>query len=710
MSQRVNVNGHIVEFPDAMSDAQIQSAIKANMLQLTKPPEASMMDQALKGGKNLLYGTAKGLFDPVFGVSQLALHGANAAANVFSSGKPLQGITDRYDQLLKDGEEKYQADTKGSIAAGVGRFGMNMLIPIKGAAGLTGVPAVVNGIKTGTALATAQPVFETQDDYAGKKGAQIAVGAGLGGALPVAGNVAGAMWNSVRPAIMPASTVGDALLKATQKDAGLGAVAPKLPIGQQFIQDVRTGLTGKPPAAVPSVDPVMNLNGLNGNRNAQEVLDRINNRPAFVAGSKPTTAQVVNTPELSMAEKVLSNNPAYKSEMMRQANQNNEARIAALSQVAKTPQELKAAVAERGTATDPLYDAAFVKPYTITPELQAILDRPSSVAALSNGGKIAGEYNKTLNIVPGTPAKSVPTGLLDPAGAPITKDIAATPGTINGQDLQYLKLGINKLIPGDRPNGIAGLSSDAISRTRSDLHNWLRSNAPEYKAADDIYAKMSQPINDMRVGQAVNDVLGTSRATSQLATTAEELALKRNTLNSAGDTSLTLNNVHTAIKKALDEEGHYGITPGAATALDGIKADLQRQSGGASSVTATGSDSVYNLQAPNWLSGKIFGNDLSGAGNAMPAVVGALTTMGDLIGGMGVGSSLGIGGLVTGSAKKAAQFVGNRVNTQYQKAMADPDYYAKLLQQSLDQGGGLLNNVGATAAQGSIMGGLLNAR
>lgn len=708
MTQRINVNGHILEFPDGMSDAMMQAAIKSNGMEFAKQAP-SLTDQAMTGAGNMLYGAAKGFADPVYGASQLLLHGANAAATAFGGGKTLQKITNDYDTFLKNGENQYQSDTDGSVMAGLGRFGANMVTPIKGAKGLTGLPALINGAKTGLGLATVQPVFDTDEGYASKKAAQLAIGGGMGAALPVLGNIAGAAWNSIRPAIKPSSTVGDSLLKATQADTGLGSSsAPALSATGKILQDIKTGLTGKLPQT--PTDPTLNIGALNGNRNAQEVIDRINNRPNYVPGSNPTTAQVVNTPELSMAEKVLMNNPAYRVAMEGQANVNNQARISALGQVAKTPQELQSAIEARSTSTRPLYDEAFSKPYPITPELQAILDRPSAKAAIANGKVIAGEGNKELQITAGSPAKVSPTGLLDVSGMPLTKEIPAVAGSIDGQTLQYLKSGINNVIPDGRPNGIAGLSADAIKKTGGDLHNWLLENAPQYKAADAAYAAASKPINDMRVGQAINDVLGTSRSSNQLASTAEELAMNRKTLNTAGDTSLTLSNVQSAINKALSEEGHYGVTPGTAATLDGVKADLQRQSGGAAAVKSSGSDSVYNLQAPNWLSGKLFGADLSGEGNTMPAIVGGATMLGDVIGGMGIGSSLGLGALAATGAKKVGSFVGNRVNTEYQKAMSDPDYYAELLRRSMTNDGGLLNSFAPTVSNGLSVGGLLNTR
>lgn len=674
-----------------------------------KGDKQSLLSDSAEGLKNLLYGTAKGFADPVYGISQLALHGANSVANSFGNGKPLQKLTDQYDAFLKANEDQYQSDTAGSIPAGVGRFGANMITPVKGAKGLTGLAAIVNGAKTGAGLSLVQPVYDTGGDYGDKKLTQMEVGTGLGAAFPVAGNALGAAWNSVKPAIMPRSVVAENLLRGAKNDASLngGNSATK----PSVIDQVKAGLTGKAPQPTIAVG-AGNVGSLTGVRSADEVLDRINNRQQFVAGSQPTTAQVVNTPEIAMAEKVLMNNPAYRAAMENRANANNTARLDVISQVAKTPEDLQKAVDARTSATKPLYDSAFSQPYEINPELQAILERPSAQAAIARGRVIAAEQNKALGITPAVPEQTsfttqkVLSGT-DAAGMPVYKDVqipsttAATPGSIDGQTLQYLKLGIGGVIPDSRPNGVAGLSSDAIKKTSRDLHQWLLDNAPAYKQADAVYAQHSVPINDMRVGQEVKNALGL----------APSLDNNLKTLNSAGDTGLTLNNVQSAIKKALSEEGDYGVSPDAEKLLQGLKMDLQRQSGGASSIRSTGSDSVYNLQAPNWLSGKLFGNDMSGSGNAVPAVIGGLAGVGDfLLGSGGLLSSGTVGTVASAVAKKGSQFIGNRVNSEFEKAMLDPDYYKTLLTEALKQKGGLLADSAPDIANGLSLTGLLNTR
>ena len=734
MAQHVEVNGHILEFPDGMSDAEMAKAIQANGAQFSKAPATPAGNAIAQAAGKGLYGLVKGAADPVYGLSQLALHGVNSLyqglkGNTLSSlvsGKnsnPMQQLTDEYDNFLRNQEATYQNDTAGSVAAGTGRFIANIAPAIASlgatapAAAATAAPAATSALATalansprlaatlaavskgplsGGVVSSTMPIDDVgNNDYWGKKALQAGAGAVVGGIIPAGIGAGKGLVNAVRPAINPRGAVADNLARAVQADAGLAGSA-----------------------ASPAQDPVItqmlnagNVQSLTGARSANEVLARILNRPRYVAGSNPTTAQVVNTPQLSMAEKALMNDPAYLEAISQRGNENNAARIAQLGMIAKTPEELAAAIDARKAATGPLYESAFSQDYPIDAELQSILARPSAKAALVQGANAAAERNTTLGMTEAVPAQQAAAKLPDASGlwgVPATTQVAGAQGSVPGQTLQYLKMGIQGVIPQDRPGGIQGLTSDAIKQTQKDLHGWLLKNAPDYAAADKLYAQHSAPINDMRVGQAARDALGLTTPAGELATSVDQLGARK-ALNSNGDTALTLNNYQAAIRKALGEEGDYGMTPEAARMTDSIAADLQRQSSGAAAVPKVGSDTAYNLQAPNWLAGKLFGPDLSGASNAGPAIAGGATFLADLLGGGGVLSSAGAAGPVAYGMKKGGEFVGNRVNQQLQQSMLDPDYFAQLLREGLarglqQQGSGL--SVPAASAAGGVTGSL----
>ena len=733
MPQHVKVNGHLLEFPDGMSDADMAKAIQANASQFATPPEQSTLGNLREGFGNAVYGLVKGAADPVYGLSQLALHGANALyqgvnGNTLSStmtGKnsnAMQRLTDRYDNLIKDVEGQYQADTQGSIPAGVGRFVANVapalatLGATAPATATTAAPAatsalariladypkaaaVLKGLVSGGATATTMPIDDVgNNDYWGKKALQTGSGAVIGGVVPMAANAVRSVYNSVLPAVNPRASVADNLARAVRGDANLESNAP--------------------PVVTPT-DPVIgqmmnagNVQSLNGARSANEVLARILQRKDYVPGSTPTTAQVVNTPQLSMAEKALMNNPAYLEAFSQRANENNAARLAQLGNLAQTPEALAAAVETRKAATQPLYQEAWAQTYPVNPELSVLLNRPSIQSAIARGQKLAAELPNSPTIgvqappVVPTTAPSNPFASLGVASAPAMAPEAG-PSTVNGQTLQYLKMGLQDMQTEGRANGMGAHEKTALQNTLDSVHSWLIDNAPKYKAADAAYAQHSVPINDMRVGQAAQDALGLTTPAGELATTVDQLGARR-ALNSTGDTALTLNNYQAAVKKALSEEGAYGMSPEATKTTDAIAADLQRQSSGAAAVPKVGSDTAYNLQAPNWLSEKLFGSDLSGQNTALPAASAGIGGLLELLTGAGFGDAGAMAYALKRGAQNGASFVGNRVNQQYQKAMLDPDYYAQLLREGLARGlqqpGGV--SVPAAGVAGSAAGSL----
>lgn len=628
------------------------------------PGFAALKEGVGQGVINYALGGVKGKLDQVAGASQLLLHGVNAATN-----GSLDGITKRYDTFLSDKEKQYQDATPGSIAAGVGRGIGNLTMPIPaiGGAAIRGA-GLVNGLKTvGAASATggligaAQPVYSTPDStYAQTKGMQIGGGALVGGMLSSAGSVAGAAYNTIRPIVSPSSTVGNQIYN------GLSAVSAK----------------GGSTELEPSVNALM------GSSNAADVVARIRASKQFVPGSLPTTAQVAGVPELVMAEKTLKNNPNYRGPFEDRSIANNSARMAVLRDVASTPEALQAAQKARGEATKPLYDAAYQQTHSIDERMQSILNRPSAQSAISRGQRLAAEEETTALPIAGTaaiPERQQASSVLDANGNPFTTTIPAVPataGSIDGKTLQYLKMGVQDLQTEGKRQGMGAHESNALTATEGDLHNWIIKNSPDYANADAQYAATSVPVNTMEAGQQLHNVLTEGRA-----------------LNAAGDVAPTLDRYRSQYAAAL-KNSPYGIDPTAKVALDSLQNDLQRETI-SNSIRSAGSDTYFNAQAPNWLSGKLFGANLDGKSPAAMAVGGLLAGHGTL----GMATAGGVMG-----AQKLGQFVGNRVNTRFQKAMLNPDDFAQLLQEAITRNanGGNVNNLapvqrGAAAFTGNVL-------
>jgi hypothetical protein len=130
-------------------------------------------------------GVAKGASDPFVGASQLVMRGLNKLGVV--SDEALKTHEGFYNNL----EQKYQEATpEGS---GIGRVVGNLAVPmpIKGLGVGAGVlNTLARGAQQGAIAGALQPVDTSGgEDFATEKAKQIALGAGLGGALPAVANV-----------------------------------------------------------------------------------------------------------------------------------------------------------------------------------------------------------------------------------------------------------------------------------------------------------------------------------------------------------------------------------------------------------------------------------------------------------------------------------------------------------------------------------------
>lgn len=641
-------------------------------------PQASMLADAWGGAKNLGLGLVKGVMAPIDGGAQLLTNGLASAAHAVVPGsaadKWMSGQAQGVNNINTDRENKYQAATPGSVAAGVGNVIGQIAVPLKGtqaaARGASLGAKLASGVTTGAVVGAAQPVYGAGDrnleslitdshpvDYWSEKAKQVGLGAALGGGLSGLGSAGGAVIDALRPLLSPKSTVGDQLLRGLGKasDAATTNTAPEVALRAEA-----------------------NLPVLTGSRNPTDVLARLQSAGQLVPGSLPTTAQVGGVPELVMAEKVLKNNPAYRGPFEDRAIANNQARLGQLLSIAKTPADLQKAIDARGAEATPLYDAAKAATLPVDSALNELLARPSAKQAIARGMKLAAERGEKVSPEAATPAATSTSSILDASGKPFTSALDAQPGTISGSMLQYMKMGLDDMQSAGRTQGIGSHEAGALSDTQNALQGWIEKNSPDYLAANSAYAKASQPVNTM---QAAQDLYG---------------GLANGTMNAAGDVSPMLSQYRTQLAKAL-KSSPYGIEPGAQKSLDAIQEDLQRETI-SNSIKSAGSDTFFNAQAPNWLSGQLYGNSMDGKS--------ALGRGAAALGGLLTGGPLGAAGGVA-VAQKAGQFVGNRVNAEFQRAMLEPEYFSKLLADALkrqSQDPSLLQALAPTGTRAATVG------
>lgn len=612
----------------------------------SEPP--SMLQDTVTGVRNYTLGRVKGLLAPIDGGAQLLANGVAGAAHFVAPGSGVDqwaaGEAKRVNDINTDRENKYQALTPGSGAAGFGNLQSQVVMPLKGMQAGRGASLgakLAGGTTTGAVVGAAQPVYSAGDellnqgtpaDYWSEKAKQVGLGAALGGGLTGAASAGGALIDALRPVLSPKSTVGEQLLKGLTKASGSTPLVP---------------------------DAAGNLSVLTGSRAPADVLARLRAAGPLVEGSLPTTAQVAGVPELVMAEKTLKNNPAYRGAFEDRATANNAARLGQLLSVAKTPADLQKAIEARGTEAGPLYDAAKAAMLPVDDALTELLARPSAKSAIARGMKLAAERGEKVALDDAAPAASTASTILDASGKPFASTAPATPGAISGNMLQYMKMGLDDMQSAGRTQGIGSHEAKALSDTQDALSGWMEKNSPDFMAANAAYAKASQPINTMQAAQGLHDALSTG------------------TMNALGDVSPVLSQYRTQLAKAL-KSSPYGIEPEAQKSLEAIQSDLQRETI-SNSIKSPGSDTMFNAQAPNWLSGQLFGKGLDGNSG--------LGRLGAGIGGFLTGGPMGAAGGALG-AQKVGQFVGNRVNAEFQQAMLNPDYFAKLLGDALERQSG----------------------
>lgn len=154
----------------------------------------------LAAAKNLGRGVVKGATDIMDGGAQLLTRGVAAGTNLVAPGSAadqfMQGEVKRVEGMNQAREDQYQADTLGSVLAGVGRVGGNAVVPLAGASRVTQAATLPSkmaaGARLGATAGAVQPVYDMDQpgaSYAGDKALQIGAGVLTGGTVPVVSRV-----------------------------------------------------------------------------------------------------------------------------------------------------------------------------------------------------------------------------------------------------------------------------------------------------------------------------------------------------------------------------------------------------------------------------------------------------------------------------------------------------------------------------------------
>jgi hypothetical protein len=210
----------------------------------------------------------------------------------------------------------------------------------------------------------------------------------------------------------------------------------------------------------------------------------------LVPGSRPTAGEAVaGIPEasaLAAHQQAVSKAPAVSGQFVARAGEQEGARAAAIGGIAKTPADLAAAETTRAAEAATNYGKAFSATARADPALAKLAEDPFFKRAI-----------------------------------PDAIDLAASKG-INAKDnltqfLHYVKVGLDKQLSRTGDTALASTEKQAVQDVKSRLTAWMDEKNPSYAVARENFAAASRPINQMQVGQGLQEKLAAPLGASERA-------------------------------------------------------------------------------------------------------------------------------------------------------------------------------------------------
>lgn len=355
-------------------------------------------------------------------------------------------------------------------------------------------------------------VSQEDVDYARNLDKQLMnTGAGMAG--NIAGNVAATLPTAFIPGVN--TVVGGAAI-----GAGLGALQPTGE-GESVLQNVAMG--GAAGGALPALmnmgraakaalyDPLAGHQKIVGSALARmagddpkAVVSALRTKGAATPGVKLSAGTVSRNEGLAALEDALKSQ-LPSGELARTGQVNRNSLADALRGIAGTPEDMATAVAQREGAANSLYGKAFQSDAMRRSMAQ---EADAAMAGLSQGGgyfpkqDLATEGLRTLQSRP-----------IFKSAVEQAKTLAANKGAQIGNPLESLEgLHFIKLALDDMANPMAQTAIGrnqlaAVNSTREALTEELAKVSPLYGNARTSFTQMSQPINQMQVGQSLANKL-----------------------------------------------------------------------------------------------------------------------------------------------------------------------------------------------------------
>ena len=347
-------------------------------------------------------------------------------------------------------------------------------------------------------------------DVAGGLGAMAA------GALAMPGSVPAGFWGRVGYGAGTGALMGS---MAPQQESGLehnaqgavigGALGGAIPAGLEGLNKLGKVLyhAGIEPHFAAGREAIKGRAYLDaGGERIDDIATALRNYVPKVEGSEaPAGEAAASAGSAEFSAMQHSAEGVLPSEYVARGKARDAARLRAVRTVGKDKQALANAVRARGDQTRPLYAESDAQMIEDNPDLRETLSKVPG-AITSRAKRLARTRGEEFSIGETRPAVEEPTGLLDASGKPYTRTTEATTETFPGRSLSYLQKSIGAHIK-DPTKGISSHERQALTSLSDEVGSHL---GEPYAAAEDLYKGLSEPVNQMRIGQFLEGKLTNS--------------------------------------------------------------------------------------------------------------------------------------------------------------------------------------------------------
>lgn len=563
----VNVLGYgMVEFPDGMTQDEMAYALR--QLPEKYPGTPSMADQLLRqaGLTARAVGpvAAGALAGGALGGPPGAAVGALGVGLGQMVGDPLVGLYNRamgtnvptpsqsMESLMTKAGLPEPTSSTERVVQDITRSGASATGFARGA-GQMGATMLAGRQMAGKSAGISPEVLKLLGKYPAQQVSGAALAGGAGGMLRegdvgTAGQMAGSMAAGM---VAP----GGPKLPLTQRIVG----APKTLV-QPFTEEGRQVMIG-------SV-----LNKLATNPQAAQA--RLAEAAPLVPGVKPTTAGIAYDPGLAAAETSIRGLDVAGSQFGQRLSENQQALLDAYRRLSGGPGSIPRAEAKRASITGPMRTDAFdnrapVSVDAIEAQIQSTLADPAKQRT-----QVISAMQEVRNLIK---ARTAPDGTIDPVALySVRKDIS---------DIMSGKL------QGEKAN--LRLARGELADLMPVIDNVIESGAPGFNSYMSKYAKMSKPIDQMRLLQDIEARVTTGQPNVV-----------------TGEPVLAAGQLRRQLANRADEIG-VDLSAPAQRRLDNIITEINRgMAATAPGVKVPGSDTFKNMSMGN-LIGKIFSESLA---------------------------------------------------------------------------------------------------